>query len=117
MGSSLVALYTEPSDAERRTFPLISIALIAASTSMAILVRRPNVFIIAEDWLAILLKRLGLDFVRVGDTVDYHGPRAAFFISAEQALRDMKGELREIYGHIHASLEAEACQEGIPLNA
>jgi N-acyl amino acid synthase of PEP-CTERM/exosortase system len=116
LGSNLAALSTELIEAESRTFPLISIALIAASTSLMVLAQRLNIFIMAANWLVILLRRLGLDFVQVGDTIDYHGSRAAYFITADRVLQGMKGELREIYGYIHTNLEACARQAGIDLS-
>ena len=93
---------------ELRTFPLISIALIAASTSLMLIAERPNLFIMVENWLARLLRRVGLGFTQVGRVIDYHGPRAAYYITAEEMVNGMKGELREIYGFVHGSLTSEA---------
>jgi N-acyl amino acid synthase of PEP-CTERM/exosortase system len=108
LGSRYENLTENATEEELRTFPLISIALIAASTSLMLLAERPNLFIMAENWLARLLRRVGLDFIQVGKVIDYHGPRAAYFITAEQMVNGMKGELREIYNFVHGSLTAEA---------
>jgi N-acyl amino acid synthase of PEP-CTERM/exosortase system len=108
LGSHYEKLADSATEKELRTFPLISIALIAASTSLMLLAERPNLFIMVENWLARLLRRVGLDFTQVGKVIDYHGPRAAFHITAEQMIGGMKGELREIYSFVHGSLSTEA---------
>jgi N-acyl amino acid synthase of PEP-CTERM/exosortase system len=113
LGSSAATLDAELSEVEHRTFPFIGIALIAASASLAVIAQRPNVFVMIESWLAILLKRLGLKFVQVGNTIDYHGPRAPYFITLGQVLQEMRGRFREIYDCVHTNLETCVRQTGI----
>ncbi len=115
VGSKFAIFSEDLTVEERRTFPLISIALIAASTALMVLSDRPNLFIMVERWLATLLRRVGLDFVQVGEEVEYHGPRAAYFVDIEQMLRGMKGDLREIYGFVYSSLKTDVAQNGLDL--
>lgn len=117
LGSNRVMFSEQLTEEERRTFPLISIALIAASTALMVISDRPNLFIMVEGWLAALLKRVGLDFVQVGEEIDYHGPRAAYFIEVEQMLRGMKGDLRQIYDFVYSSLKADADQTNLDFTA
>lgn len=115
IGSNMIVFSEAPTAAERRTFPLISVALIAASTSLMVVTQRPNLFIMVETWLATLLKRLGLSFVQIGESIDYHGPRAPYFITVEDMLHGMKGDLRAIYDFVHTAIEAYAKQTRLDL--
>lgn len=108
VGSSLVIQDYGAATEELRVFPLISIALIAASASMIVLTQRQNLFIMIEAALAVLLRRMGLKFLQVGKTIDYHGRRTAHFITAEQVLQGMKGTLQDIFDGIHHRLEQES---------
>ena len=117
LGSNRVVFSEELTEKERRTFPLISVALIAASTALMVISDRPNLFIMVERWLATRLRQMGLDFIQVGEEIDYHGPRAAYFITVEQMLSGMKGDLRELYGFVYASLKANVDRNNLDLTA
>lgn len=117
LGSNRVMFSEQLTEEEWRTFPLISVALIAASTALMVISDRPSLFIMVESWLAVLLRRMGLDFVQVGEKIDYHGPRAAYFITVEQMLRGMKGDLRQLYGFVYTSLKADADKINLDLTA
>jgi hypothetical protein len=54
-----------------------------------------------EPFLPRLLKRSGILFQRVGQDIEYHGTRAPFFITTQDALNNMKKDLRELYDFIH----------------
>lgn len=92
---------------ERRTFPLLSIALFLAATAVVDITGRRHGFAMMEPRLARLLQRSGLEFTQVGELVNYHGARAAFHLTIEQALADMKPELREIYDYICQNITAD----------
>ena len=117
LGANRIIFSEQLTEEERRTFPLISIALIAASTALMVISDRPNLFIMAESWLATLLRRVGLDFVQIGEEIDYHGPRAAYFITVKQMLSGMKGDLRQLYGFVYDSLKADADKINLNLTA
>jgi N-acyl amino acid synthase of PEP-CTERM/exosortase system len=113
LGSGPALLNAETSALERRTFPLISIALIAASTAFMVLSERSHLFVMIEKWLSRLLRRLGLQFNQIGEFIDYHGPRAPYHLTAEQMLQGMRGELKEIYDMVHQSLADEIAKSGL----
>jgi N-acyl amino acid synthase of PEP-CTERM/exosortase system len=100
---------------ERRTFPLISIALFAAGTALTVLTRQKGAFVMVEPRLARRLQDTGLPFIQVGELLDYHGPRAAYYSTVEGALENMKGEMRALYDFVYASLKADVDQAGIDL--
>jgi N-acyl amino acid synthase of PEP-CTERM/exosortase system len=113
LGSSPALLAAETSELERRTFPLISIALIAASTAFMVLSERCHLFVMIEKWLSRLLRRLGLRFEQIGEFMDYHGPRAPHHLTAQQMLQGMRGELKEIYDLVYQSLADEIAKSGL----
>lgn len=113
LGAGYSALNAATLELERRTFPMISIALIAAATALMVLSERYYLFVMVEKWLTRLLKRLGLEFVQIGEFIDYHGPRAAHYLTAEQMLQGMKGDLKEIYAFVYESLAAEIAKADI----
>lgn len=82
---------------ERRTLPYIAISAYLATIVMGDLDDRWNGFAMMEPFLPRLLARAGIQFTRVGENVDYHGVRAAYFITKEKALAGMHPELRELY--------------------
>ena len=89
---------------ERRTFPLISVALMLAGTAMAELMGRPYMFAVMEPFLPRLLKRSGMIFHRMGRDLDHHGIRAVYLNDTREFVRDMEGEFRHLYTWIHGEL-------------
>ena len=95
-------------ESERRTFPLISVALMLAATSFAVLMKRQHNFCMMEPRLMRLAQGLGIEWQRIGDVIDYHGRRAAYYITADKAVTGIKGgDLRKFYGSIYDLLQAE----------
>ncbi|HYN78623.1 MAG TPA: PEP-CTERM/exosortase system-associated acyltransferase [Lamprocystis sp. (in: g-proteobacteria)] len=95
------------SDLERRTFPLISVALMLAGTAMAENVGRPYMFAVMEPFLPRLLKRSGMVFHRMGRDLDHHGIRAVYVTDTRDFVRDMDGEFRKLYDWIHGELDTQ----------
>ncbi len=91
---------------EQRTFPYIAVSLYLAATVLTELTERQNVFAMMEPFLPRLLGRAGITFTQVGKVVDYHGQRAAYFITTDSALQNMQPELRQLYDFIRASIVA-----------
>jgi len=94
----------ELSDPERRTFPLLSVALMLAGLAMAERLGRPQIFAVMEPFLPRLLKRSGLNFRRMGQDVDHHGIRAVYLTDHEEFLRDLTGEFEILYQWILGEL-------------
>ncbi|GAA0626278.1 PEP-CTERM/exosortase system-associated acyltransferase [Halomonas beimenensis] len=91
-------------EAERQTFPLIVVGLFLATYSMLGLARRPHAFAMMEPRLPRLLRMSGFYFTRVGESIDFHGKRSAFYIDQRQVEKDMNRELLPLYRHIQAEL-------------
>lgn len=92
------------SDAEQRTFPLISVSISLATTALTELTKHNQMFAMMEPYLPRLLRRIGYDFTQVGDEMDYHGTRAAYLVETGYVLRSLKPELQGLYGAIKDSL-------------
>ena len=98
---------------ERRTFPLISFALFAAGAALMALSHKNDLFIMVEPRLAKRLQNLGLPFIQIGELLDYHGMRAAYHVTTEQLLKDMRGEMRELYDYVYSHLKIDFDKAGL----
>lgn len=95
---------------EQRTFSLIAVAGFLAATALTELSGRTEAFAMMEPFLPRLLKRSGILFQRAGADVDYHGIRAPYFIRTQDALDNMRPDLRELYDRVRDEVAA-GCQE------
>jgi len=89
---------------EERTFPLLAVAGFLSATVLTEKTNRTNVFAMMEPFLPRLMHRSGIEFVKVGSDIDYHGLRALYFIKTESVLNNMRGDLRELYQCIRANM-------------
>jgi N-acyl amino acid synthase of PEP-CTERM/exosortase system len=92
---------------ERRTFPLLSLALFYGGTALMVLAGRSDAFVMVEPRLARRLQIAGLPFVQVGELVEYHGPRAAYYVPVQGVLDNIQGELRYLYDFVYESLKKQ----------
>jgi len=90
---------------ERRTFPLISVALFMVATNVVKINCGPHVFAMMEPRLARLLKRSGLEFATVGEITDFHGHRAAHYIHVDDAITGLSADLMGLYRSISERLQ------------
>ncbi|QHC51345.1 PEP-CTERM/exosortase system-associated acyltransferase [Billgrantia tianxiuensis] len=92
---------------ERRVFPLLTIALFLATHALVGLVDRRHIFAMMASRLPRLLAMSGFRFQRIGDAIELHGRRNAFYIDNVMAQREMRRELLEPYRHIHRQLASQ----------
>lgn len=90
---------------EERTFSVIAVACFLAATALTEKDMRTNVFAMMEPFLPRMMRRSGIDFQRVGKDMDYHGIRAAYFITTQFALANMNKELFQLYQWIKKSID------------
>ncbi|MCG5497652.1 PEP-CTERM/exosortase system-associated acyltransferase [Ectothiorhodospira variabilis] len=102
-----------PSEEEMRTYPLVSMAMICASPAVALLVGRPNMFIMVETWLARLLKRMGIPLEQIGEPTDYHGTRTAYYIRAEGIVEGFNQDMRQLYDRVEATLRNNLARDDL----
>ncbi|TCO74336.1 PEP-CTERM/exosortase system-associated acyltransferase [Chromatocurvus halotolerans] len=89
-------------DEERRTFPLIAVALFLASAAVADIQSRPNLFAIMEPFLPKILGRIGVQFQRVGEDFQFRGVRAPYYANINDLVRDIPDDLRLCYDAVKA---------------
>ncbi|MBV5335789.1 PEP-CTERM/exosortase system-associated acyltransferase, partial [bacterium] len=95
------------SDTERRTFPMLSAALMLAATAQAEILDRPYVFAVMEPFLPRLLQRSRLLMRRMGQDVNHHGIRAVYFSHSHVFVEAMEhGDFRDLYGWIHTQVRS-----------
>ena len=92
------------SPAAMRTAPVMGLSLFLAATVMVGMAGRHHVFAMMERRLVRLLSRSGFGFHRVGEFVDYHGQRAAYYIDQTQVVAGMHQSMRDLYGSIEAQI-------------
>ncbi len=100
---------------EYRTFPLLSLTLFMIVLSVAILTGRRSSLAVMEPWLARQLQIMGFSFKQIGDVTDYHGARAPFHYTVEQALVDKEKRpmLRQLFERVDPLVEAEVRRAGL----
>ncbi len=94
------------SQQEQRTFSLIAVAGFLASTALTDLTGKTNVFAMMEPFLPRLMKRSGIVFQRAGKDINYHGIRAPYFIRTQDAIDNMRPDLRTLYQWIREKIGA-----------
>jgi N-acyl amino acid synthase of PEP-CTERM/exosortase system len=90
------------SETELRCFPFIAIGLYLSAASVGLSMGLKHAFVMMEPRLARSLGFIGIKFVKIGPTIDYHGKRAPYYINAELLLKNLtpgfKVMLRDIKG-------------------
>jgi len=89
-------------DEERRTFPLIAVALFLASAAVADIQARPHIFAIMEPFLPKMLGRIGVQFRRVGEDFQFRGVRAPYYANINDLVRDVTDDLGLCYHAVKA---------------
>ncbi len=95
------------SDEERRVFPLITISLFLATHALVELVGRRHIFAMMASRLPRLLAMSGFRFTRIGDAIELHGKRNAFYIDNEVAKCEMNPALTFPYASIRSQLASQ----------
>ncbi len=95
------------SDAEKKTFPLLVIALFLATYSLVGLMEKRHVFAMMEPRLPRLLSMSGFKFTKVGESIEMHGKRNAFYIDHTKAEQEMHQDLMPFYLYIRQALKPQ----------
>jgi N-acyl amino acid synthase of PEP-CTERM/exosortase system len=101
---------------ERRTFPLLGLALFCAGTAMMVLTRRQHAFVMAEPRLARRLLGVGFPFIQVGEPMEYHGSRAAYYVPLQRVLETLPGAAKTLYDFVLGSLQHDAARFDLDLS-
>jgi N-acyl amino acid synthase of PEP-CTERM/exosortase system len=91
------------SERELRCFPYIAICLYLSAALMALHNNKRHCFVMMEPRLARSLTFVGIVFKQLGEPIDYHGKRAAYYINPEM----FRKNLSEGYVKLLESIERE----------
>jgi N-acyl amino acid synthase of PEP-CTERM/exosortase system len=95
-----------PEDSEdKRHFPSIALGLYLAAASIGLHAGLEGVFAMMEPRLARHLMRFGIQFQQIGDVVNYHGPRAAFYINRNMLFKKLRPEVLELLDTVRSDLD------------
>lgn len=97
---------------EQRTFPVIAVACYLGAMVAGNASGRNCAFAMMEPYLPRLLRRSGISTLKVGKELDYHGIRAPYYMTLEDAINGMNSELREFYEEIQRRMAPSYMQLG-----
>ena len=89
---------------EKHLFPTISLGLYLTMTAMVLNQGLKGVFAMMEPRLARRLRRLGILFEQVGESVEHHGLRGPFLVQCNSILSTLKPDCRALLSKIQDSL-------------
>lgn len=96
----------EPKGSED-TYPLILVSLFLAAYSLAEILGNRHLYAMMSPTLPRLLRKSGFDFVRLGDTIEFHGKRNVFYINRSLAVSGMQHALYPLHHYIYQELESQ----------
>ncbi|MDB2705437.1 PEP-CTERM/exosortase system-associated acyltransferase [Pseudomonadota bacterium] len=88
------------SETEHRCFPFIAIGLYMAAATMSIETGIKHCYVMMEPRLARSMKFVGINFVQLGDAIDYHGLRAPYYINPGIFMESLSPGLTCLYKEI-----------------
>ena len=91
---------------DQRRSPHIALGLYMAATSIGLDAGLDGVFAMMEPRLARHLKRFGIEFQQAGGVMEYHGQRAAYYISRDGLFEGLHPEIEALLFSIKADLAA-----------
>lgn len=91
---------------ELRSFPHIAVGLYMAAVALSCQSGRFHVFVMMEPRLARALGFVGIRFLALGEPIDYHGKRAAYYIDSRRIFEGMVPAYQDLLQRIEASLYA-----------
>lgn len=99
---------------EKQEPALIGLSLFLAATAIVGLSGRRHVFAMIEPKFNRLLKASGLHFHKAGETIDYCGTRAAYYIDQHRAEDNLPEEIKPLYNHIKKELSSQIHENSDP---
>jgi N-acyl amino acid synthase of PEP-CTERM/exosortase system len=94
----------EYSTRELRCFPYIAICLYLAAASTAFRTNKKHAFVMMEPRLARSMTFVGICFKQLGEPVEYHGQRAAFYINKEMLFDNLSPGYKKLLKSIEKDL-------------
>jgi N-acyl amino acid synthase of PEP-CTERM/exosortase system len=98
------------SETELRCFPFIAIGLYMAAATMSIETGVKHVYVMMEPRLARSMKFVGINFVQLGEAIDYHGIRAPYYINPTIFMENLSPGFKCLYQSIAKDISKHLAQ-------
>lgn len=95
------------SETELRCFPFIAIGLYMAAATMAIETGINHVYVMMEPRLARSMKFVGIQFIQIGEAIEYHGKRAPYYINPHIFLENLSPGFISLYQSIREDITSQ----------
>ncbi|KMT64627.1 PEP-CTERM/exosortase system-associated acyltransferase [Catenovulum maritimum] len=95
------------SESELRCFPFIAVGLYMSCASIAHQRGIKHCFVMMEPRLARSLKFVGIQFKKIGPTVEYHGQRAPYYISNKMLMDSLSPGFKKLMYRIEDDIELQ----------
>jgi N-acyl amino acid synthase of PEP-CTERM/exosortase system len=95
------------SEIELRCFPFIAIGLYMAAATMSMETGVKHVYVMMEPRLARSMKFVGINFVQLGEAIDYHGLRAPYYINATIFMENLSPGFKCLYKEIQKEIRSQ----------
>lgn len=92
------------SDIEDACCKMVAISLYLQAIIMCLRSGRYHAFVIIEPALARILKRIGINFVQIGDAIDFNGLRAPYYLDMRTTESTLKPEYRTLRDTLESQL-------------
>ncbi len=92
------------SETELRCFPYIAVCLYLSAAAMSLKTKRFHVFVMMEPRLARSLSFVGIMFRQLGDTIEFHGKRAPYYVDSRELRRTLSPGYLKLLQAIEKSL-------------
>jgi len=89
---------------------LILPSLFLAAYSLAELLGNRHLYAMMAPTLPRLLKKSGFNFIKLGDTIEFHGRRNVFYINRDLADSGMQHDFAPLHKHIYQQLMPQVAQ-------
>jgi N-acyl amino acid synthase of PEP-CTERM/exosortase system len=95
------------SESELRCFPFIAIGLYMVAGTLAIDKGIKHAFVMMEPRLARSMKFVVINFIQIGEPIEYHGLRAPYYINAEIFLSNLTSGFESLYKEIQKDIRSQ----------
>jgi N-acyl amino acid synthase of PEP-CTERM/exosortase system len=85
---------------------MVAISLYLLATLMCIRTRRVHAYVMVEPALARVLRRVGIQFVQIGNTIDYNGVRAPYYLDMRTTGATLKSGYLQLRNMFESQLYA-----------
>lgn len=98
---------------EQQCHRQVAVALYLIATQLCLQTNRHHSFVMIEPALARILRRIGINFIQIGDTVDYNGLRAPYYLDMRTTKITLAPEYLQLRSNLAQQLNESNLQQYI----